>query len=300
MTNQDLSPDPAARLARARLSLDGLSVGDAFGERFFGPHGSSVLRISARATPPPPWRYTDDTAMALSLVEVLERFGCVNQDELARAFARRYAKEPDRGYGGAAHRILGSIADGLDWRIASPLAFGGAGSMGNGGAMRVAPLGAYFADDLARAAAEARLSAEVTHAHSEGQAGAIAIAVAAAQAARGLGTGRTLLEVALAHTPPGSTRDGIDLALALPEDCTVSRAADSLGNGSQVTAPDTVPFALWCAATYCLDYPEALWETASGLGDIDTNCAIVGGIVALAAGRAAIPADWLQAREPLA
>jgi len=32
-------------------------------------------------------------------------------------------------------------------------------------------------------------------------------------------------------------------------------------------------------------------------GDCDTNAAIVGGIVALSAGRAGIPSEWLQARE---
>ena len=48
--------------------------------------------------------------------------------------------------------------------------------------MIVAPLGAFFSDDLEKAAEQARLSAEVTHGHPEGQAGAIAIAVAAAQA----------------------------------------------------------------------------------------------------------------------
>lgn len=50
--------------------------------------------------------------------------------------------------------------------------FYGQGSYGNGAAMRVAPLGAYFADDLALATQQARLSAEVTHAHAEGLIGA--------------------------------------------------------------------------------------------------------------------------------
>ena len=33
---------------RAWLSLDGLSVGDAFGERFFGPPHEAVQRIARR------------------------------------------------------------------------------------------------------------------------------------------------------------------------------------------------------------------------------------------------------------
>ncbi len=65
------------------------------------------------------------------------------------------------------------------------------------------------------------------------------------------------------------------------------------------TAPDTVPLCLWIASRYPRDYVEAMWQTVSAGGDIDTNCAIVGGIVALSAGREALPADWLAAREPL-
>ncbi len=47
------------------------------------------------------------------------------------------------------------------------------------------------------------------------------------------------------------------------------------------------------------NYVAALWCTADGLGDLDTNCAIVGGIVAAWVGQAGLPADWLARREPL-
>ena len=50
--------------------------------------------------------------------------------------------------------------------------------------MRVAPLGAYFADALKTVVEQAQRSAEVTHAHPDGMAGAIAVAVAAAWAWR--------------------------------------------------------------------------------------------------------------------
>ena len=76
-------------------------------------------------------------------------------------------------------------------------------------------------------------------------------------------------------------------------------AARQLGCGYNATAPDTVPFALWCAGQHLDNYEEALWLTASGLGDIDTICAMVGGIVALSAGEESIPAPWRAAREPL-
>jgi ADP-ribosylglycohydrolase len=66
-----------------------------------------------------------------------------------------------------------------------------------------------------------------------------------------------------------------------------------------VTSPDTVPFTLWCADRHLDNFEEAMWTTVAGLGDRDTTCAIVGGIVALAAGPSSIPLDWLAAREPL-
>src|SRR5215831_12309714 len=168
-------------LGRARLSLDGLSVGDAFGERFFGPSGEVLKRIARRELPDAPWTYTDDTEMALSIVEMLNERGGIDQDLLALRFARRM--QFVRGYGQGAYTVLCGIKEGLDWRMLTRIGFRGQGSFGNGAAMRVAPLGAFFADQpLSMVCDQARLSAEVTHAHAEGIAGAIAVAVAAALA----------------------------------------------------------------------------------------------------------------------
>ena len=296
--------DHAARIDRALLALDGLSVGDAFGERFFVHPDLVDQLISSRALPAAPWRWTDDTAMALGIVEVLDHLGTLDQDELARVFARRYGKEPHRGYGGGAHGILRDILGGAPWRATSTAAFEGQGSMGNGGAMRVAPLGAYFADDLAAVVEHARASAEVTHAHPDGQAGAIATAIAGAAAWRmsaGLEprSGARLLDLVVEHTPDSGTRDGLDRARNIELDSSPEIVAHMLGSGNRVLSSDTVPFALWCAARHLDDFEEAMWTTVSGLGDRDTTCAITGGVVALSAGRASIPAAWLAAREPL-
>ena len=293
--------DREARLKRMRLSLDGLSVGDAFGQQFF----YFPEFIAPRRLPADPWTFTDDTVMALSVCEVIAKHGKIEQDELAREFARRYRDEPDRGYGGTAHGILRELSQGASWRDVAPWVFGGQGSMGNGGAMRVAPLGAWFAGDVERAAREAADSAAVTHAHPEGQAGAIAIAVAAAIAWSLRGepapvAGPKLLQEAYDWTPDGATREGIARAMGLPRTASIDLAVTTLGSGAELTAPDTVPFTLWCAARHCDDFAEAMWTTVFGLGDRDTTCAIVGGIVALSAeAESGIPGEWLAAREPL-
>jgi len=44
-------------------------------------------------------------------------------------------------------------------------------------------------------------------------------------------------------------------------------------------------------------FVEAIGKTINVGGDCDTNAAIVGGIVALSAGRGSIPSEWLNARE---
>jgi ADP-ribosylglycohydrolase len=238
--------------------------------------------------------------MALSIVETLERHGAIDQEALARRFSSKYLADPGRGYGVMAHRILREIGEGVAWRRVSTADFGGMGSMGNGGAMRAAPIGGYFADDLEAASREAQRSAEVTHAHREGQAGAAAVAVAAAQAAGGVSDPKEILEAALAFTPDGETRAAIARASRLAPDSSVRAAVAALGNGSRVISQDTVHFALWCAAHKATDFEEALWTTVSGLGDRDTTCAIVGGIVSLAVGREALPSEWLASRESLA
>lgn len=315
--NQDM-------LARAQNSLEGLSVGDAFGELFFlsweiierlirlgefeGPPydvSEDYIRtlVDRRRIPAPPtWLYTDDTQMALSVFENLRLFGKIDQDSLAQSFGNHYNSA--RGYGAAMHALLPAIRDGADWRSYSAGLFGGQGSFGNGAAMRVAPIGAYFADDLDAVAHHAALSATVTHAHDEAVAGAVAVAVAAAQASRLAAEsdpplGADFIESVLASLPDSQVRRGIETALDFDDSFTVEEVAEVLGSGVAVTAQDTVPFVIWCAAQHLDCYEEALWLTVAGLGDRDTTCAMVGGIVAARRGVDGIPSGWLSAREAL-
>jgi ADP-ribosylglycohydrolase len=296
--------DQSERFSRALLSLSGLAVGDGIGEMMFSRADKAHRMIVDDDLPAGPWWHTDDTEMAISIVEVLRLLGNINQDALARQFAWRYEREPDRGYGSGARRQLRMICEGAEWRVTSREAFGGQGSLGNGSAMRVAPLGAWFADDLDRVAKEARASAMVTHMHSEGVAGAVAIAIAAAMAWRlreNPSTDPVLEFFNEVHkrTPDSETRRGIGHAFQIRQFQSAESAARTLGNGSGVTCPDTVPFAIWAAAKHLHSYRDAIAATASVGGDVDTNCAIVGGIVALHAGWPGIPAEWLRQIEPL-
>ncbi len=286
-------------------SLDGLSVGDALGAEF-PVMRRSISDLRAGDLPAGPWGWTDDTEMACTVVAELHRHGAVDQDRLAAAFARRF--ESHRDYGFTAVTILRRIREGVHWREAAGSAFDNQGSCGNGAAMRVAPLGAYYAGDPEKAAAEAVRSAQVTHLHPEGVAGAVAVALAAARAAQARLTGtrptpEEFVTDVLDHLDDGETTRLIRRARTLL-DAPAEQAAKELGNGSRVTAQDTVPFTIWVAATHLDDYPTAITTCIAADGDIDTTSAIVGGIVAAHTGgpsgsAAGVPHSWLAAREPL-
>ncbi len=256
--------------------------------------------IPIRRVDVPEWRWTDDTEMALSIVRILIKHGSIDQDALARSFGGEF--DSGRGYGsGMLFDLLPKLRAGGDWRKGAAELFGGRGSFGNGAAMRVAPLGAYFADDLREVVRQAHLSAVVTHAHPEGIAGGIAVAVAAALVASGVqfSNSREFIEAVLGFVPASEVQAGLRTAVELPANTNADQAAQALGNGSCVTAQDTVPFCVWAAGRHLDDYEEALWQTVSVLGDMDTNCAIVGGILAARLGGDVIPSEWLRSRESL-
>ncbi len=290
-------------LQRALLSLQGLTCGDCFGEAFFLPYAEALAAIASRTLPPAPWPYTDDTAMAVSVLNTLRENGQVLPEALARGFSELY--DPNRGYGPAMHGHLLRLATigAHHWQREAEALFDGRGSFGNGSAMRVAPLGAFFADNLDRLVEQARLSAIATHSHQDAIAGAIAVALAAAFSWNSRdadpASPATVLTQIAALTPPGPIHDGLLHAATLPRATTAAaEAALHLGNGGRASAADTVPFALWCAANWPDSYEEALWHTVSALGDRDTTCAIVGGIVILRTGAASIPHEWLVRAEP--
>ena len=154
---------PFDHRSAARASLLGLATGDAFGAQFFVP--SNLPALSECRLPSGPWPWTDDTEMACSAFDALRLRGTVDQWELAQSLARRH--DFDRGYGPAMNRLLRLVREGGDWRRLAAELFDGQGSWGNGAAMRVAPLGAWFAVDLEEAAWQAARSAAVTHTHPE-------------------------------------------------------------------------------------------------------------------------------------
>ncbi|MET9255284.1 ADP-ribosylglycohydrolase family protein [Streptomyces sp. NPDC048182] len=285
------------RLERALSSLRGLSVGDALGSQFFVPANYPLL--GRRELPAGTWQWTDDTEMACSVVAVLAAHHRVDQDALAHSFAAHH--DFDRGYGPAVNRLLRLVREGGDWRELAAALFDGRGSWGNGAAMRIAPLGAWYADDPEQATHQAEISAYPTHQHREAVVGAMAVAAAAALAADPAGPPEPhrLLDGVIGLVPARSAVGaGLRRARDMLDYADTATVAAVLGCGRRTSAHDTVPFALWSAARSLGDYASAFWSTAQAGGDVDTTCAIVGGVVA-AHPAGAPPAGWADRVEAL-
>lgn len=295
------------RIDAAALSLLGVALGDAFGQVFLRQSGVASDLLRRREIPDGVWRWTDDTMMAAGIVSVLRASGRIDQDALAMVFAERFLADPERGYGAVAYHILSQIGNGVPWRVSSRSVYGGTGSMGNGAAMRVTPVGAYFSSDMARVVHEASASAEVTHAHPEGQAGAIAVAVAAAFVREKIRhsvpwSSDELFSLLLTLVPKGSVHAGLQAASELQSIDPVL-AARRLGNGREITAPDTVPYVIWTFAHHHESFEDALFSSMAGLldpeADRDTVCAMVGGLAALLVTSNGLPPHWVERLEPL-
>jgi len=174
------------------------------------------------------------------------------------------------------------------------------GSCGNGAAMRVAPLGAllkdYTAYEVARAAS---LAALPTHDHPEGIAGSMAVAAAAWILAKGVTGKDDFLNHVVSVTPQGEVERGIQKAIRLPFDAPLGLAIQMLGNGMHVTCQDTVPVCIWMVARALekkQTYQELITDTAALGGDVDTTCAIVGGIYGVISDPSA---EWMDLCLPM-
>jgi ADP-ribosylglycohydrolase len=89
----------------ARTSLLGLSIGDALGNVISDKVNDRELREGC-------WLFTDDTVMGIGVYNILQRFGKINRDKLAKEFAVNYKADKNRHYGSSIQRVLEHIEGG--------------------------------------------------------------------------------------------------------------------------------------------------------------------------------------------
>jgi poly(ADP-ribose) glycohydrolase ARH3 len=274
--------------------LLGLAVGDAVGARFEGQDPAWIAKrfptVSAFIEDRALLTYTDDTQMAIGVAETLVECSAIKQEELCRAFVANY--EPWRGYGMGARRILEAMCDGEDYEQVAAQSFGGSGSFGNGAAMRVAPIGVFFHDDLDRVWREAYESALPTHRHPLGIEGAQLLAMAVALVARGEAFNRqAFFEALLDRCREGEYR----VKLLRARNMTGQTELPQLGNG--IAAQNSVVTAIACFSLFPDSYTETIAHCVLLGGDTDTIAAMAGAISGTYLGAQAIPPSWLERLE---
>jgi poly(ADP-ribose) glycohydrolase ARH3 len=280
----------------------GTFVGDALGRSFEGaPPRSSWTDGSKEIERAFPGIYTDDTEMALILTESLVACNGLDPARLAMSFAR--GCHPERGYAWGAIRCLETIRQGVPWEQASQVVFPD-GSFGNGAAMRVAPVGVFFHDDPSRLRKAAREQASITHCHPLGVGGAILQAAAVAVAARSdpreklkRGIFIEAVREVIGDIPEFYSRalDEVEALLSSAPEPAPAEVARVLGH--EVTAPRSVPAALYSFLRSPSPFREAVIGAVALGGDADTIGAMTGAIAGAFGGLSAIPEQWRERLE---
>lgn len=283
----------------ARGMMLGTFVGDALGARWEGAEAVDLDEARRRldeSLAARLYRYTDDTQLTMALAEHLCDDPHVAPPALAATFREHF--EGHRGYARGMFGIVAAWDRGMAPDEAARSVFP-EGSFGNGAAMRAAPVGIVWRDDVEQLTSAAHRQAAVTHAHPIGKdaaaAQAHAVAIAATAGAftvddiRGIASRAETEELRRTLTIAGDVADQ-HLAAPLP----IPQVAEAVGTG--VLADQSVPAALWVAAVAGTIEDAVLLSLALG-GDVDTIAAMACAVSAAALTVDAISPAWLERLE---
>jgi poly(ADP-ribose) glycohydrolase ARH3 len=271
-------------------ALLGTFVGDALGMPYEGlPAAAVPVRLEMVEARRGRGTYTDDTEMMIVLAESLLEHGSVSEERLARAFLERC--DPSRGYGAGTLEVLAGWRRGVPVDAAAQRLFGGEGSLGNGAAMRIAPIAVMFADSPDELRAQAERSAGLTHAHP------LAVDAAAVQAAAIAAAllGKDILATCRGAAKRSAMRRQLDrVAALLGSDRGPAEVGGLLGNSA--LGHESVPTAIFAAASRG-GFEQAVSFAIRCGGDTDTLGAMAGALAGAMYGSSSIPARWLDALE---
>jgi len=276
----------------------GSALGDAIGELAF--HYRNKDDLCAQLDRLKKLRYTDDTAMSIGLAESLIKKGGLDQHDLGETFRYNYEREPWRGYASGPSTIFSIVKrSGSTYTETAKSSFGGTGSLGNGAAMRIVPVGLFFHDspDLYE---KACMSAAVTHAHPVGKDGAAVQAQAVScvvkldpkEAFPYASFMDTLIDFSLT---PQIEEKLLRVKKLINAQSPPSLAAEQLGK--KVAVHESMPFALFSFLRYPTSFEDCLFCATLHGGDRDTLGAMACAISGAYLGIELIPQSWREKLE---
>lgn len=293
-----MTPITSSATPRERFlgCLLGLAVGDSIGAPYEGLTGDDIffrfgtvdklVKNPDRET----LYYTDDTQMMLGVAETLVEHGAIDEDHLCQRFAENY--QPERGYGRGARLIIEAVHRGSEARRAVAANVFPGGSLGNGAAMRVAPVGLLFSHDHERLWAESRASAIPTHVNPVGIEGAQIMALAVGLALRATTFDRREFWNELHRR---TTTEEFHWAI---KSAASMRRSDSLSVlGSTLYAHKSVVTAIACFARFPTDFESAIGAAISLGDDTDTLSAMAGALCGAFGGIQCVPGERIAELE---
>ncbi|PHS11967.1 MAG: hypothetical protein COA78_08915 [Blastopirellula sp.] len=231
--------------------------------------------------------YTDDTQMTICVAESLLKDGRINRENLAQNFSESY--DTWRGYGAGTRAVLNAIYTGATVEDASVAEFS-EGSYGNGAAMRVAPLGLYFPKNQELLRSAVHDASSITHCHRHGIEGAQIMANAISYMVR-----VKQFEIDEYWKVITNAVESNNFRLKIDQAMSLSSLDDLIEYGSDISALDSVPTALACAAIHHNCLLTAIGTAILIGGDTDTVASMTGALVGALVGDHAIPETFIKA-----
>lgn len=286
-------------LDRAAGVIVASAVGDALGAayEFGGPVDPVTVEMGEGAlTSRHAGAWTDDTDMAMGILEVLAEGIDIHTPEGLTAVAERFLAwwfdEPDDVGNQTARALYGArgaadlVRSARDAQAAHPH------SCGNGSLMRTGPVALGYLDDPEALLHAARAMSELTHPHPDAVAVCQLWSLAIAEAVRSGDSPMACVQRATSRVPSIGTQSTSQLLLDA-EEASPQQLRD---NGGAVNALRAAWWAI--SSTAHLTGPahlEAALRAAISLGgDTDTVAAIAGALLGASYGASAIPYRWRE------
>jgi ADP-ribosyl-[dinitrogen reductase] hydrolase len=284
----DLPADIARISDRFRGVILGLAVGDALGgplefQPARSPDNYVTDMIGGGWQQLAPGEWTDDTQLALCILDSLLARKVFDPDDIAHRFVKWMESGP-KDIGIATQRVLSSIREGVPWEQASAEAQAAdPANAPNGSLMRCAPLAMFFFRRPDYAASLSPVLSRITHAHPDCEAACVVV------------------NVAITHLLNGSSAaDAVEAGYNACETVTepFRERIQRIMQPTNSTSPtgwvlDTLEVALW-SFLHTTSYEAAVVEAVNRGADADTVGAIVGAMAGAHYGRSGIPARWLD------
>jgi poly(ADP-ribose) glycohydrolase ARH3 len=284
--------------------------------RFIGRSHLGVKELGPRRG-----MYTDDTQSTMALADSLVTQGKLDPEHAAMNFAKFYRHEPKRGYPPTARKVFEALENGVPYTETGVLRYYlinifilnvgyrfPEGSLANGGAMKISPIGIAFRkapDDILHEAV--RLAIVSSHVHPEAidgafiQAKAIAILLNADittfEPRVFLSTLKDCARTEAMRSRILKIEENLENRELLEDPLAERKFIRGMSDEFQIAAVEAMAVVLWAFMHHHEEPQKALPKIISFGGDTDTLASILGAQLGALHGTSWIPWGWWEGLE---